>query len=373
MRIGIITFHKAENFGSALQAYALSMYLKKIGHEVKIIDFEYNFDLRQYNLFRKHLYLKRPQAFAADLLYIRKNRKRKNAFKKFRADFLMLTESTYSYQASNLNELNNDFDCFVCGSDQIWNLNCTEVLVPEYFLSFADTGKLKVSFAPSMPTKVQEKFYSELRPLINRLDFVSVREAQTVEYLKKEVGLIDKQIEHFVDPTLLLDDHDYISGFNLKREDRHIFVYLLGKEHISSVIEEANNLQKKTGLPIKYVFMRKITNLNNSEYLFGVGPIEFLNLIYNAEYVLTDSFHATVFSNIFEIKYCAFPREGSSSRMTELVDSLGMNYRFYGNDKVWFLKNMDGAAIHKEISKLAVNTKDTFDKWISNYPKEMEN
>ena len=338
MEIGIITFHKAENFGSALQAFALAKILEKEHHRVTIIDFVLEKDMVQYKLFRVPLYKEWKRAVLVDLLYFVRNYKRKKAFKNFRKIYLKLTEKTFYAGKDKLDELNQSFDAFVCGSDQIWNLNCTEEFVAEYFLEFVQNEKVKISFSPSMPSRVSKEHYQDLRRSINRIDKVSVRENETIEYLQKEVG-VNKEIVHTVDPTLLLSSEEYIKYFDIEKvkTDCYIFVYILGgREQYKSIIAEANKVQKKTGYRMKYVCIRKLRGLKNAEYCLGIGPKQFLEQVYNAEYIITDSFHAVVFSIIFSKKLCAFPRVGSSSRMEELLQAVGMNVCMYNeNNDLW--------------------------------------
>lgn len=350
MKIGITTFHKADNFGSALQAFALKRVLEKLNHEPQIINFEFEKDLAQYKLFRTHLYKERKQAFIADLYYYNRNLKRKRNFEKFRANYLPLTSKIYRFGKDSLQDLNSSFDAFICGSDQIWNLNCTEEFVPEYFLSFADDDKLKISYAPSMPAPVEKKYYNQIKKCINRLDTVSVREKWTIDYLHNEVN-VNKEISHVVDPTLLLSSEDYLNSFNIQKEncDPYIFVYILGgRDQHSLVMSEINRIQEKTKCKIKYVCNRKLTGLNNTEYCLGIGPKEFLSLLYNASYVVTDSFHATVFSILFSKRLCVFARKGSSSRMKELLHTCNMDSCFFENGNIsWLNENVENRNLEK--------------------------
>ena len=91
--------------------------------------------------------------------------------------------------------MNDCYDAFICGSDQIWNINCTQGLVPEFFLEFVSDSKKKIAYAPSMPAKVPDKYYKRIKKDVERLDAVSVRESETIPYLINEVG-IKKEILH---------------------------------------------------------------------------------------------------------------------------------------------------------------------------------
>lgn len=334
MKYGIITFHRAENFGSVLQAWALSRFVKNQDNEAQVIDFDYQYDSKQYRLFRRHLYIKRPQAFIGDLLYLKYNKSRKQKFTEFRSRYLNMTEKTYVYEKNvdEMKELNEQFDGFICGSDQIWNVNCTGVVIPPYFLSFADEKKRKIAYAPSMPSKIESRFHEEVRERVERLDHISVREAGTVSYLKS-VCKVSKEITYVVDPTLLIDADAYIKEFGLNQrisEDNTLFIYLLGdnKDIIGQIVEEALHLKEEYGCKIRYIYRRKIKAFKTEEYALGLGPADFLSEIRNARFILTDSFHATVFSMIFKKKFGVYSRPGSESRMISLLESLNLAGNF---------------------------------------------
>ncbi len=347
--VGIITFHASLNYGSALQAFALQQVLGDAGYTAKIIDFILPRDMRQYRLFQTHIYCIHPKAMLRDVLYFSDNVQRKKRFKAFTQEHLPLTTPTlYAGKSkSALDALNEEFDAFICGSDQIWNLGCTGSFVPEFFLTFAQDTKTTVAYAPSMPTTVEEQYYPQLRESIARLDAVSVREQQTVQYLQETVG-VDRPIAHTVDPTLLLDADDYITRFHLgEKKQKHIFVYLLGDKE-PALIALAKQTAAKTGLPIKYVYTQKLPELKGAEFALNMGPDDFLQAIYDAAYVITNSFHATVFSVHFHKPFCVFARQGSSSRMVELLGRLGLEKNLYTpENEVWMQSHADEATDEK--------------------------
>ena len=147
-KVGIITFHASENFGSVLQAFAMQHILEKFGYDSDIIDFILESDMQQYKVFRVGTYKRRPAAFLIDVMYYRRNKQRKINFELFSTNFLKISSKRYYAGKSNLLEVNKDYDIFICGSDQIWNLNCLGRMVPEFFLSFADDLKKKIAFSP---------------------------------------------------------------------------------------------------------------------------------------------------------------------------------------------------------------------------------
>ncbi|WP_321995063.1 polysaccharide pyruvyl transferase family protein [Clostridium butyricum] len=354
LKIGIITFHAAENFGSALQAFALEKVLMKNNYIPEIIDFILESDMKQYRLFRRHLYKHRPKAFLGDLIYYSRNLKRRYNFKSFKNKHLQVSSKQFYSGKDDLRGLNSEYDAFVCGSDQIWNLNCTNGFVSEYFLTFVDSSKKKISYAPSMPTKVSSKYYGDLKTSIENLNSISVREKQTIGYLQDTVG-VKTEIVQVVDPTLLIDSNSYVENFGIKKKnEKYIFVYILGDSEINkSIIDMANQTSNQTGMKIKYVFIRSIKEFKKAEYLLGCGPVEFLDAIYNASYVITDSFHATVFSVHFHVPFCVFPRKGSESRMNELLGAIDMTENIYLPHSMEWMKYQSDENTNTKVKQMA--------------------
>ena len=354
MKIGVITFHAAENFGSALQAFALCTILKRLGNEPELIDYRYTNDQKQYNCFRTHLYKKRPKAILGDILYFPFNFKRKCGFRNFRHNFFKETKIRY-YDDDNLNDLNYQFDCFVCGSDQIWNINCLGSIVEPYFLGFASEDKKKIAYAPSMPSDISIEFYDDIKHLIDSLDYISVRESKTKELLKNKLG-IDRKISVVLDPTLLLSAGDYVKIFDLKKTNgEYLFLYILGHDSQNTlIVDEAIRVANKHRLKIKYVYIRRIKKLIEAEYCLGIDPLGFLKLIYNARFVVTNSFHATVFSLLFGQIFLTFGRKGSESRALELLENVGVeNHYFISNGNLWDEDQYDKIAVGDKLSAKA--------------------
>lgn len=329
MKVGIITFFCSYNYGSALQAYALQYFLNKSGCDVNIIDYTYTYDFRQYYLFRTHEYLKRPQAMVADILCFSKNKKRKIAFEDFVNKYFTLTKR-YS-DNDDMTELNKDFDAFICGSDQIWNLDCTNGVVPAYFLGFVDDNKNKIAYAPSVAkTKFIRNHDKEVQRYINRLDAISVREKSTVGVFQK---VCSKEIKVTVDPTLLLTGTDYdklLSSGNTKNKN-YIFVYMLSKDE--RLLNYVSNVAKTMKKEIVYITGKLNRSFGCKAYnVYGCGPEEFLSYIKNADYVITNSFHATVFSVQFHKKFCVFPTKNGGARMIDLLTEIGLEQCIYNSN-----------------------------------------
>ena len=325
-KIGIITFHYALNYGSVLQEYAFKNLLEKKGYKVSIINFICRRDYDQYKLFRTRYYIKHPYGFLVDCLLYGKNKKRKENFRRFILKNFSLTKKYYS--SKDMKELNDMFDVFICGSDQIWNLDCTKNVEPAYFLNFVDEKKLKIAYAPSLGhVKFKKDYSNDLKIALKDIDYISIREKSTLPLIKY---LTNKNIEIVLDPTLLLNKDNYTNIINTEKniEFNYIFVYML--EYNNDLIDYCNEIADIYNMEIIYINKSaKLFNKIKGKDAFGVGPARFLFYIKNAEYIITNSFHATVFSIIFNKKFMTFTTKKSSARILDLLEKLDIKERVY--------------------------------------------
>lgn len=320
MKIGTITFHGALNFGSALQSHALQVVLENMGHEVLIIDYR-SHDYEQYKL----LQLRHPKATLRTLRCLNRYLSRKTAFEDFSKKYFGMTKKSYHWQNEDeMYELADQFDCFICGSDQIWNLDCTQGVVGPYFLSFAGDRR-RVAYAPSLAHTFfrHENFDEQLvSELLSRFDFLSVREEETVPLFQP---LVDAPIDVVLDPTLLLESDDYADMASKDvLQGEYIFMYLL--RECPELIESTVAMTEATGMKVAYISDKNL-DIPNSINLFGVGPEEFVSLIAHASLILTNSFHATVFSVLFHRPFRVYATDKSGARMRDLLSNIGLSDR----------------------------------------------
>ncbi len=351
MKTGIITFHCSYNYGSALQAYALQKHLADCGHSPKIINYKNKLNFDDYRLFRTQRYIKSPKSLAGDICFLPKNLKRKKAFEGFWKNYFSLTESEYS-DAADMAGLNDAFEAFICGSDQIWNINCTKGADPAFFLSFADEGKRKIAYAPSIAdSSIDFTKQPEVINYLKRLDYISVREKSFAPMVEAASG---KPVAAAVDPTLLLDANDYQAIIKAPAgiPEKFIFAFALGDG--DEVYANAKAFGKEKGLPVVYIEKKDIAGLDCNAY--GAAPQEFLWLIKNAEYIITNSFHATVFSVLFEKRFCTVIMKDSGSRMVDFLGAIGLEGRLF-SEGFDFDAPDDFETAKNKIEALAKNSK----------------
>ena len=322
MIIKTITCHKVYNLGASLQAYALAAYLQGRGHEVQIIDYQPLY-LRHYRLtgvpnprFDKPFLRETYQiAKFPGRLYDRLTSKRKRAFDRFTAEYLPVTQTTYSDIVA-LRANPPEADLYIAGSDQIWNPLFRNGKDSAFFLDFVPEGKRRISYAASFAVEALEKQDADrMKPWLEQLDAVSVRESSGVALLA-DMGINGVQV---VDPVFLLPKESWERlAVQLPMRD-YILVYDF--DNNPKVKEIAQVISRKTG--------KKIVSLFPVDWADAVwadaGPCEFLGAVQNAGIVLSNSFHATAFSLIFQKDFYVVNRtEGINARMKDMVGDLGL-------------------------------------------------
>ena len=322
MRINTITCHNVYNLGASLQAYALAAYLQSQGHEVQIIDYQPLY-LRHYRLagvpnprYDKPLLREAYQiAKFPGRLYDRLTSKRKKAFDRFTVEHLPLTPVTYP-DAAALRADPPEADLYIAGSDQIWNPLFRNGKDPAFFLNFVPEGKRRISYAASFAVETLEKQDADrMKPWLEKLDDVSVRESSGVALLA-DMGIKGVQV---VDPVFLLTKDAWEKIAALPPMQDYILVYDF--DNSPKIKEIAQAVSRQTGKKIVSLFPVDWAD----EIWANAGPCEFLGAIQNAGIVLSNSFHATAFSLIFQKDFYVVNRsEGINTRMKDLVGDLGL-------------------------------------------------
>ena len=350
-----------------MQAYALMKYLKNIGHDVEIIDYKPDYLSNHYNIksidnpkwekniLTKAIYLslKTPGRLIS--------LKRKRAFDEFREKNLIITKKRYT---SN-EELKKDLpqaDAYICGSDQIWNSLHRNGKDPAFYLDFVPDNKIKASYAASIATDtIDDKYKPMVKDKVSKLDGVGVREKSGVKIVK-ELG-IDKAI-NVVDPVFLLDKKEWDKIGNETFNDKYILVYDFDK---SSLVEKlATDIAKKKGYKIYTI------NADKPKYAdrhFNLsGPNTFVSLVKNAEYVISNSFHAVVFSAIYNKNIVIVNRtENINTRMRDLLDDLNLKDRLVNDNYKLeeILKDIDYTNSYKILNQKIEFSKKYIDKVLS--------
>ncbi|KZX17306.1 polysaccharide pyruvyl transferase family protein [Methanobrevibacter filiformis] len=340
MNVGIITFSSAHNYGAMLQTYALQKTIKKMGFEVKIINFRPNVIDNVYNPFRRKrrgyldfkFYKHRIGLHTKNRFKIRKFEN----FEEFMKDNFNLTDTYKTFH--EIVDANLEFDFFITGSDQVWNHAITKGLNPAYFLKFAPDNSKKISYGVSIGSDNVDIYDIPLfKHYLQNLDDISIREKSSLKSLSE---CSDKDIDIVIDPTLLLERKYYDDlkvDMDLKDKE-YIFVYTL--ENNEEIIKIAQEISEKEGLPI--IFNRPYKKFEDQlRSVPFIGPKEFLGVLKNAKYVVTNSFHGVVFSIIYNKTFVTVPNTKTPQRVEELIGSLGLEQvLFYNYDEFKDINNI---------------------------------
>lgn len=342
-----ITWLKHYNYGTYLQAYALQQYIKSLGYENVILDDHY---LKNENKSFFSSALTKFKMMGRDLISYRYGRSRKKTKKLFN----VFSDNHLSVE-HNLNSdyLNSKYNRFICGSDQIWNPG-QKHLVPYYYANF--TKHKKIAYAPSIGVSVYPDFL--------RQDFIDLTSDLTALSIREEVGrkivssLLNREIETVVDPTLLLTDQDWKQIISTDNQTKpFVLAYFLSPN--SWYIDYVMQYAKEKELPLKMFFVNcKYTKLPVD--LITVGPVEFLQLIHDASYFFTDSFHGTIFATVFETLFITFKRfsdhnaKSQNSRVENLFSKMNISERFIGKNECRKIKDLPPINFEKMKESLSV-------------------
>ena len=345
MKIKTITCHDVYNFGASLQAYALQTFLERQGHDVEIIDYlpDYRSDRMNFFEYRrkkglihgivKRLPFLKPVIGLTDHLRnpLTRNdflfRRRKQAFVNFKKEMLKCTIRTYK----NERELESNVpkaDLYIAGSDQIWNTIAPNGKDLAYYCHFVPTNIPCISYAASFGSNYIEKGFEDfVKENLSHFVSISIREHSGVEIVKK-MGINAKEV---LDPVFLLDTPDWLKLCKKKHAEKYILVYDLDMNHPGvkdlALSVAKNNNWKIYSLNDFHVCPYADYNINNA------GPIEFLEWLYSAQFVISTSFHCTAFSVIFKKVFYTFPlyKQKNSARMSDFLSKMHLLNHYIEN------------------------------------------
>ncbi len=373
MKIGIVTINSAYNYGCVFQAWALQRFLEKEGHEAEIINYRSPAIDNMYRLFvpkklfkKKRFYntffnmcyngLRKVKFYCTQRPKIAKAAK----FEHFIGEVMNTTKTVYSTYAELQEGMAGEpYDVLITGSDQVWNSAITKGLKPAYFLAFEETGKPKLAYAASIGktelTKPEQEFF---HGFLKSYTAIAVREQSAKELL---TPLVDQPVSVVLDPTLLLEKSDFDAmKIASKYKQPYILVHVIGKD--KQLEEIVSVVSKQTGLPV--VQNRMAKQFENELGRFAdAGPEEFLGLVEGAALVVTNSFHATVFSIIYERNFITIPHKTYPERMVNLLKEAGLSEHLIGEaeqlPKDVSVLQPDYQAVKERLAKRQEESRDT--------------
>lgn len=367
MRIGIITLHKVLNFGSALQAYALQHFLEKQGYtETELIDYKYP------NKFHKGKFkLDKPtiRIFLGTLkdFIFNKRRDTNRRFRDFYKEYFNLSPQEYK----SIEQIEKDpplYDLYITGSDQVWNVN-TLKNDPVMYCSFAPQNAEIISFGSSFTNKtLPVKYQEDVKRRLKRYKKIGVREQSSIEILI-DLGLTShKEVMATCDPTLLLtkeDYHELALKSKLKIEDDFILVYGLTYAYnpepaLSSIVDD---VARQLNCKVYTLWFRHPHFKSEHKEIWGIGPCEFCYLFEHAKFIITSSFHGTMFSVINRKPFVSIvPRKNEKdTRIKDFLDKVGLKQNYVFADSTDYQLNMENVynnSVEDNISSIISESKD---------------
>lgn len=353
-KIGLITFHSSHNYGSNLLVWSFQRYLSKFKSvQSEVIDFRTHKRDELYSLFKKNNNLKNIIKNFLIICNFKKLKIKYLRHEMFIEKYLKKTSKIYKTNKELKAEKFN-YDVFISCGDQIWNTFSID-FDWSYFLNFSNDVK-KASYSVSMGPlnkKIENKKIQKIQKYVLSYDYISVRESGTCDKIKKIINEGTK-ININIDPVFLVKKAEWEKQFELipTKKNKYIFYYSLNPSKENNKL--LNKISKILNMP---VVISKMTNqfdiFNNFEKQFDSGPIEFLNLIYNAELVISSSFHGNVFAMVFQKPFYALNGK-KDNRINHLLKKFLLEDRYLDINNYTKCKNyrkINYKIYNKEIDK----------------------
>ena len=374
--IGACLEIKNNNYGSMLQSFATQKMMDEYGIQYELLNYKKKYTplfvlksiprllnkviwQEKINENQKKRFLKRNPELMSDV------KKRSKAYDQFRESYFNHPVVTY-YGYSKLKEESKKYSAFITGSDQLWSPSGLPTNF--YNLMFTYEDAVRISYASSFGVKKIPWYQrGRTRKFLDRIQHVSCREESGREIVKELTG---RDVPTVADPTILFNGEEWKELLPIDRvqEGKYIFSYILGTD--KKYRDEVLKLSKETGLPIVSIHQYVDADLDFGDIsVTDAGPAEFVDLIRNAEYVCTDSFHGSVFSILCHRKLVIFNRysDNSSSskntRIDNLCNRLGISDRRFSGSIIKDANGeMDFASIDKKLERLRQESRDYIEK-----------
>lgn len=325
MNIKTITCHHVYNHGAYLQAYALITYLKSLGHDAEIINYRPDYLRRHFKLWLSD---KRYNRIGLGWLYVLAKLpsriialKRKKRFDKFYTKYIPVTATEY-HSFKELRDNPPYADCYIAGSDQIWNTTFPNGTDPGFYLDFGSDTTKKLSYAASFATDTLKDGTIEfVTEKLKNFDKISVREYSGVKLLNS-LGFSGIEV---VDPVFLLTAKEW-DAITSKEGENEKYLLVYDFENSPEIQNIATRLARTKNLKILSIGSRSM-NYTNKDYI-NYAPDTFIGLIKNAEYIISNSFHGTAFSLIYNKNFFVVNRaDGLNTRMRDLLAKYNLSSR----------------------------------------------
>lgn len=335
------------NYGSALQSWALCRCIDKLGYNAKLVDYcpqmmenrdilnpmRHMWDTDEVS--RMNLELSMP---AIKINYHKFDTFYKKNFKK----------TAKTYFCKNFDEIVSDekIDGFVCGSDTIFCVDEWNGFEDAYFAEYpCMKNGYSVSYAASFgDAHFNTDSYEILKTRLSNFKALGIRENKMIPFAKEHTSV---PIFRTIDPTLLLTDKDY-EEIMAPRLEKEKYLLLYARRYNKKMFDYADRLAEQNGWKVIDISLRA-ENVHKHRMAYDAGVEEFLSLIKNSEYMVTNSFHGLIFATQFKRPFAAFSRESGDSKIAELLDMFGLSDRLLIEGNESMNKNIDFNVVHERI------------------------
>lgn len=326
LKLDLITLHAVQNYGSVLQAVATQKLFEEHGCDVKVINYIRE-NVRPENLLDTW---SKGNIIKKIIMYPTVKRWN-NVFSKFCEKNLNLTDKVYTYE-KDFEDYPLDADVYCTGSDQVWNSKWNRGIIKPLYLNFVPESKKKIAFSSSFgQSELSSDEIKKTKDFIMQYDYISVREESAKDIIEKQYGY--KNAYHILDPTLAVTE-EFWRKFSCKRLIKEDYILIYNLNRSKAFDKYAKMLSKKTRLKLVRLCTRYDQFYRVGKSVLVPEVEQFISLIDNAKYVLTDSFHATAFSiNMQTEPICVFPPEfsGRLESFLTLINSMQRKVEDYND------------------------------------------
>lgn len=362
MKIGILTFQASHNCGSMLQAFALQYVIsKKLHQDCEIINYANDASRNMYGFFDRRICRASIKKNINTLIHLKTFIESYREYEDFSKKHLVLS-STYCRNGKELSKIASNYDIIIAGGDQIWNVCCPDA-GKEFYLNFTHDVR-KIAYSPSLGgTNILKKAdnLDVYRQLLNEFQHLSVREQNGKKWLEELSG---REVKIIADPTLLLTPEDWCKALPVPEiSGKYIFNYAFyyNRPETNRIIQR---ISKETGMPVYTIDLKSHAIQHLDKY--GIkrydytGPLAFLGLMKNASLVLTQSFHGTLFSSLFNKIFWSYNWVGmhnpEDDRATYILEQMGLIDRYQMIDDLKnnsnILRPIDYIPVNKRITEM---------------------
>lgn len=345
-RLGTISYNiycNFTNYGSALQTWALHQALKKLGQNPVLVDYcpDILRDKDPLNPF-KNMWDKDEESRRMVELTMPAIKANYAKFNRFYHERFNRTKK--SYTSENFNDVMDEVDSFVCGSDTIF---CPDEFGFDdgYYANSSCMKENAIAYAASFgDPHFKEDDYEILNERIKNFKAIGLREQMMVSYIREHSNV---PVQKVIDPTLLLTREDY-DGIATDRLIDDSYILLYARRYNPAMEAYAEKLAAENGWKIVEISLRA-TNAEKGHMMFyEAGVEEFLSLVKHAEFVVTNSYHGMIMSLQYERDFAVFSREQCDTKIEEVLDMVGLRDRIMvrGDEKY---RNIDYETVHAAI------------------------